>query len=115
MARDLADAKALLQAFISISCSMVVRFDVRPRLPADVAADRAKAVLAVGEAHVPAVVDRQHDDLRADVPDELLERAVQLVAAAFAARADDQVGLAGHDRRHQRRECRAARAIRRRR
>ena len=88
---------------------------MRPSLRADVAADRAEAVLAVGQPDVPAIVDREHDELRADVADELLERAVQLVAAALAARADDEVGLAGLDRRDQRGNVVRDRASRRRR
>ena len=86
--------------------------EVRPSRRADVAPDGAKSVLAVGQPDVPAIVDRQHDELRSDVADELLERAMQLVAAAFAARADDQVRLARLDRRDELRDVvRVVRAV----
>src|SRR3972149_11429673 len=63
------------------------------QLPSDVAPNRAESILTVGEPDVPAIVDRQRNQLRADIPDELFDRAVQFVAAAAAAGSDDHVGL----------------------
>jgi len=97
VARDLRDAVAALERLHQHFLLNRRRVRGQPEAARHVGADGAEAVLTVGEPDVPAVVDRQHDQLRPDVADQLIERAVELIAAAFAARGDDQVGLAGAD------------------
>src|SRR5207244_10753841 len=70
MARDLADAEPLLERLHQhfLLDRREVRRQAEPR--ADVASNRPEAVLAIGEAGVPPVIDREHEPWRADVGEE---------------------------------------------
>ena len=51
---------------------------------------------------LPVRLQGSKAQLRSEIANELLDGAVQLVAAAFAARPHDHIGLAGHNRRDHR-------------
>src|SRR5687767_10869987 len=73
VAGHLADAEALLERLHQHF--LLDRGEIRceAEFRADVAADGPEAVLAVRQADVPAVIDGEGDQLRADVPNELFD------------------------------------------
>src|SRR5438876_9637363 len=82
VARDLAHTISLLQRLHEHFLLDGGQVRCEPQLLRDVLSNGTKAILAVGEAHIPPVVDRQHDELGSEIANELLDGAVQLVAAA---------------------------------